>query len=311
MTESELPVRFGADGLVPAVITDATDGKVLMIGFMNHDALTATRETGYVHFWSRSRGELWKKGGTSGHVQRVESIAINCDQNALLIEARQTGAVCHDGYPTCFYRRLEPDNTLTVTHDRRFDPRDVYGNGAGLAGTTRRWWGAYETLCDTDLEGKSATSRMLRAKDDRITPRIADELLELAGALDGSHRHVDISSDVALEAGQVCYWVALRCVRDHLTWDEVRPDRALDPAVAPAGLSLSAVGALLRHAAGEWPTVEGDLTASFAHETLSRVREVCALVGVSPATLVEADLRELRTRHYLDDYFAASDAATG
>jgi hypothetical protein len=71
------------------------------------------------------------------------------------------------------------------------------------------------------------------------------------------------------------------------------------------------VGALLKHAAGEWPTVEGDLTAPFAHETLSRLREACALVGVSPATLVEADLRELRTRHYLDDYFAASDAAPG
>jgi phosphoribosyl-ATP pyrophosphohydrolase len=255
---------------------------------------------------------LWKKGGTSGHVQQVESIAVNCDQNALLIEAHQTGAVCHDGYPTCFYRRLETDNSLTVTHDRWFDPRDVYGKGAGLAATTRRWWGAYETLRDTNLEAQSATSRLLRARDDRITPRIADELLELAGALDGTHRHVDISSDVALEAGQVCYWVALRCVRDRLAWDDVRPDRALNSAVAPAGLSLSAVGALLRHAADEWPTLTRcDELASFAHDTLSRVREACTLVGVSPATLIEADLRELRTRHYLDDYFAASDAAAG
>src|SRR5688500_7800896 len=105
-----LPVRFGADGLIPAVIQDADTDAVLMVGFMNANALALTRSTGRVHFWSRSREKLWRKGETSGHEQIVEAIYINCEHNSLLLTVRQIGAACHDGFPTCFYRRLEPDN---------------------------------------------------------------------------------------------------------------------------------------------------------------------------------------------------------
>ncbi|MGI8477734.1 MAG: phosphoribosyl-AMP cyclohydrolase, partial [Thermomicrobiales bacterium] len=128
---SPLPVRFGPDGLVPATIQDVDTGAVLMVAFMNAEALARTLATGRTHFWSRSRGKLWRKGETSGHEQIVEDIHLNCKQNSLLVSVRQIGACCHDGYPTCYYRRLEADGSLTVVQDRWFDPAAVYGASRG------------------------------------------------------------------------------------------------------------------------------------------------------------------------------------
>ncbi len=303
MTTQPLPVRFGDDGLIPAVITDTTTGDVLMVGFMNQHALEATRDTGFVHFWSRSRQRLWKKGETSGHVQQVEHISVNCELNSLLIEVSQTGAVCHDGYPTCFYRRLEDDNSLTVTRDRWFDPADVYGEGDGIEHQTRRWWGAYEWLRDHDLTANSGTSRVLRADSDGVTSRIAGELKELAGALDGTHRHENLESDVALEGGQVCYWVVLRCLREGLTWSDVRPDRALDAPGDPAAPNV--LVSLLRGEAVAWSLVSSDSVAAQAHSTLTLVAAACFKAGVSPVDLIRRDLDDLRSRPYLAEYFSS------
>lgn len=309
MNSAPLPIVFGPDGLVPAVITDSASGTVLMIGFMNEEALRQTRETGYVHFWSRSRQTLWKKGETSGHVQEVRQISVNCELNSLLIEVSQTGAVCHDGYPTCFYRRIEPDNSLTTVRDRWFDPADVYGtSGTGLAKSTRRWWGAYESLRDNDWESMSGTSRLLRDQNDRVTSRLAGELRELAGALDGSHRHVDPASDVALEGGQVCYWIALRCIRDGLTWMQVRPDRALDAPASVGEGATSSLAGLIRREADFWLAGSSLDIAALAHGSLAMVAAACAVTGVSPASLIMADLNEMRTRAYLEPYFETVDA---
>lgn len=309
MNSIELPIVFGPDGLVSAVIVDSSSTDVLMVGFMNQTALERTRSTGYVHFWSRSRETIWKKGETSGHLQEVVSIAVNCELNSLLIEVIQTGAVCHDGYPTCYYRLLEPDNSLTTIGDRWFDPADVYGEESGLAGTTTRWWGAYETLRATNLEDRSGTSRLLRDNQDRVTSRVADELLELAGALDGSHRHVDLTSDVALEGGQVCYWVVLRCIREGIAWDDVRPDRALDTRASLSESASRTVAQLLRREADLWRTNVSVDVAAMAHGTLSLVAGACSAAGVDPGSLIVADLNELRTRSYLEDYFAGVAAA--
>ncbi|HEU5430664.1 MAG TPA: phosphoribosyl-AMP cyclohydrolase, partial [Thermomicrobiales bacterium] len=111
---ADAPIRFDAGGLVPVVTQDAATGAVLMLAFMNDTALAATRATGRAHYWSRSRGKLWRKGETSGNEQIVDGIYVNCERNSLLLRVHQTGAVCHDGYPTCFYRRLEPDDALTT-----------------------------------------------------------------------------------------------------------------------------------------------------------------------------------------------------
>ena len=106
-------VQFGADGLAPVVVQDAVSGDVLMLAYMNEDALRLTHETGRAHYWSRGRNALWRKGETSGHEQMVDEIRVNCERNSLLLLVRQVGAVCHDGYPTCFYRRAGPDGSLT------------------------------------------------------------------------------------------------------------------------------------------------------------------------------------------------------
>jgi phosphoribosyl-AMP cyclohydrolase len=301
-TTASLPITFPIDGLIPAVIQDATSGAVLMVGFMNDQALAQTRETGFVHFWSRSRQKLWKKGESSGHVQAVRDIYINCEENSLLIEVDQRGAVCHDGYPTCYYRRLEADNALQTVRERWFDPLDVYGNNEGTAGLTTRWWGAYEYLRDTDLSGISGTSRALNDRENPVTGRIADELRELAGVLNGTHIHSNQRGDTMLEAGQVCYWTAVESIRAGLTWEDVRPDRALDRVPDDATVPASTLISLLE--ANAISLGQDTFAAANAHDVLSLIGTVCAAMGILPLDLILRDLEELRSRSYLQPYFA-------
>jgi phosphoribosyl-AMP cyclohydrolase len=100
--------RFDASGLLTAVVVDSVTGQVLVVAFMNAEALALTRQSGQVHFWSRSRAALWMKGETSGHVLKVEEILVDCDQDALVIRATPAGPTCHTGELSCFYRRLYP-----------------------------------------------------------------------------------------------------------------------------------------------------------------------------------------------------------
>jgi phosphoribosyl-AMP cyclohydrolase len=104
--------KWDALGLVTAVATDATTGDVLMVAHMNADALAATLATGEAHYWSRSRQELWHKGATSGHIQRVVEMRIDCDQDALWIKVESAGPACHTGARNCFYRRVTADGLV-------------------------------------------------------------------------------------------------------------------------------------------------------------------------------------------------------
>jgi phosphoribosyl-AMP cyclohydrolase len=108
--DSSFQPKFDSAGLVTAVAQDATSGEVLMVAFMDAEALAATRETGFAHFHSRSRGRLWKKGETSGHVLAVKDILVDCDQDALVLKVEPAGPACHTGARTCFYRRLDGDS---------------------------------------------------------------------------------------------------------------------------------------------------------------------------------------------------------
>ena len=103
----ELRPRFDANGLIAAVAQDAVSGEVLMLAWMNADALQKTIETGRATYWSRSREELWVKGETSGHIQEVTEIRVDCDQDAILLKVRQTGGACHTHRESCFYRRVD------------------------------------------------------------------------------------------------------------------------------------------------------------------------------------------------------------
>lgn len=109
MSEAFNP-KFDANGLLTAVAVDAGDNRVLMVAHMDAVALAATRQTGFAHFHSRSRGRLWKKGETSGHVLVVEEVLVDCDQDALVLRCRPAGPACHTGAGTCFFRRLVEDH---------------------------------------------------------------------------------------------------------------------------------------------------------------------------------------------------------
>jgi phosphoribosyl-AMP cyclohydrolase len=119
-------------GILPAVIQDASTGEVLMVGFMNAEAFAATRATGDVTFFSRSRNKLWRKGESSGHTLRVREVRVDCDADAVVVRVDAMGpGVCHEGYQSCFFRRLEPDGSAVAIAERAFDPEAVYGKGGG------------------------------------------------------------------------------------------------------------------------------------------------------------------------------------
>ena len=133
----DLAPRFDADGLIPCITTDASAGEVLMLGYMNGEALQRTIETGEAHYWSRSRQCLWHKGATSGLIQEVVELLVDDDQDAvwLRVKVAGSGASCHVGYRSCFYRSVDLGGPsggpvrLVFTESRKsFDPKDVYGD---------------------------------------------------------------------------------------------------------------------------------------------------------------------------------------
>lgn len=120
-------LKFDDKGLIPAVIQDYKDNEVLMVAFMNDEAVKKTIATGRAHFYSRSRNKLWLKGETSGHIQKVKEIRFDCDADCLLVKVRQIGGACHTGYRSCFYRKLKgKEGDIQVSGKKMFDPEKVY-----------------------------------------------------------------------------------------------------------------------------------------------------------------------------------------
>lgn len=110
------------DGIIPVVVVDAHTREILMVAYADQEALNLTRKTGYAHYYSRSRKRIWKKGEESGHVQQVVRILVDCDEDTLLYEVKQTGVACHTGHRSCFYRTIEGEEIAP----RVLDPEEVY-----------------------------------------------------------------------------------------------------------------------------------------------------------------------------------------
>jgi phosphoribosyl-AMP cyclohydrolase len=124
----ELAFAKDANGLLPAIVQDHQTGEVLMLAYINKLAWQKTLETGKAHYWSRSRGSLWLKGETSGHVQLIKEILVDCDQDTVVYKVEQLGgAACHTGYRSCFYRKVNGDQLTVHEPERIFDPAAVYG----------------------------------------------------------------------------------------------------------------------------------------------------------------------------------------
>ncbi|AGF79539.1 phosphoribosyl-AMP cyclohydrolase [Desulfocapsa sulfexigens DSM 10523] len=123
----QLDFAKSKDGLLPAIVQDYLSGDVLMLAYINQESWEKTLQTGKAHFWSRSRHMLWLKGETSGHVQLIREVLVDCDQDTVVFKVDQLGgAACHKGYGSCFYRRVT-DDSLTIIGEKVFDPSAVYG----------------------------------------------------------------------------------------------------------------------------------------------------------------------------------------
>lgn len=121
-------LKFNSDGLIPAIIQEQSTGRVLMMAWMNKESIQRTLDLGKTVFWSRSRQKYWVKGETSGHVQQVKDVSFDCDGDTLLIQVEQTGAACHEGYKSCFFRSLrEKGATAEITEMQLVQPEKVYG----------------------------------------------------------------------------------------------------------------------------------------------------------------------------------------
>jgi phosphoribosyl-AMP cyclohydrolase len=226
-------LKFEREGLIPVVIQDDDNGDVLMVACMNRASYDLTRETGYTHFYSRSRNALWRKGEQSGNTQEVRSIYVNCEENSLLIRVTQNGgAACHTGYRSCYYRRLLPDGSYETIAQHVFDPDLVYGEAqqftAPLEKAMRQLYGVYLYLRDHDMSEESNTSRLLQEHSPAyLAARLADELEELADVQTGEHVHSDRQSDTTLEGSQVGYWLLLLAATYSLQYAEFQPHKAI------------------------------------------------------------------------------------
>ncbi len=179
MSLSLQDLHFDENGLLPAVIQDAVSGEILMLAYMNEDSLMKTLDTGETHFWSRSRGELWHKGETSGHVQRVTRIAVDCDGDALLIQVEQEGAACHTGHRSCFFTEAQrsPDAALPLA--------DIIGRVTRVI--SERF---------VEMPEGSYTTTLFRGGTDRILKKIGEEAGEVIIAVK-NHKTEEISWEVS------------------------------------------------------------------------------------------------------------------
>ena len=124
-----LPLKYNADGLIPAIVQDADSGRVLMMAWMNETSLRSTLEKGLMHYWSRSRQKYWLKGETSGHTQRVIRFHVDCDADTLLFEVEQTGGACHTGHQSCFFQEVDRDGQLLeVSETPVFNAGETYAS---------------------------------------------------------------------------------------------------------------------------------------------------------------------------------------
>ena len=183
---------FNEDGLIPAVIQDWRDGTVLMVGYMNQQAITHTISTKFVHFWSRSRRTLWKKGELSGHVLMVKDLLIDCDRDTILVKAEPAGPTCHTGSRTCFFSRLDEKGAAMPSSS---------DDAAG---------GILERIYQTILDRKAApqpgsyVSKLLEGGADRILKKVAEEAGEVMLAAKNNNR-----AEITYEAADLLFHVLL------------------------------------------------------------------------------------------------------
>jgi phosphoribosyl-AMP cyclohydrolase/phosphoribosyl-ATP pyrophosphohydrolase len=305
-------LKFDREGLIPVVIQEDSTNDVLMVAFMNQEALYLTRETGFTHFFSRSRNTIWRKGEQSGNTQEVRDIYVNCEENSLLIKVLQHGdAACHMGYHSCYYRRLQPNDSYEEVAKRVFDPEIVYGANREfpiaieynniatlqkLEEDLRLLYGVYIYLRDNDMSEESNTSRLLQERSHSyLVARLADELQELAGVQKGEHAHTNQEDDTILEGSQVSYWLLLLASTHNLRYDDFLPHASLLSGYHEQYTESKAIeqqqDCLSLLTANEPNTIIQGLHLGFA-----LVGWACSEAKISPLAPAEFDLEQMRRK---------------
>lgn len=316
-------ITFDRQGLIPAVIVDDVTGTVLMVAFMNEEALQRTRESGQTHFFSRSRNTIWHKGEQSGNIQEVRDIFINCEENSLLIRVKQHGgAACHEGYGNCYYRRLLPDDSYETVAERVFDPSVVYhqpatavvqpgspvdsdGQGGSimepelaqqLENELRQLYGVYIYLRDHDLSEQSNTSRLLHDKSHTyLASRLADELQELAEVQTGEHVHSGRQPDTILEGSQVGYWLFLLASTNEIPYNTFAPHTSLLEGYTTSSSESSSIE-MRQECVNLLAQQEREHTIRGLQLGFTLIGRACAEAEVSPLAPAEFDLEQMRRK---------------
>ena len=203
-------VKFDERGLVPAIIQDSQSGRVLMMAYMNAESLGKTIASGHTWFYSRSREQLWMKGETSGHVQQVRDIFYDCDGDCLLIQVEQTGAACHTGHYSCFYRRADGEETEPPV----FDPDQVYKPQASAA----ILYELYDVICDRrrQMPAGSYTTYLFEKGLDKILKKVGEENAEVIIAAKNRSRE-----ELVYEASDLLYHLLVLLVEQDVSLENI------------------------------------------------------------------------------------------
>ena len=203
-------LKFDDNGLIPAIIQDAANGTVLMLAYMNSESLEKTIKTGFTWFYSRSRQSLWNKGETSGYVQKVENILYDCDQDTLLVQVKQTGAACHTGHYSCFYRNLNEEETdlTTGTGERLKLVSDDFAVLSELS--------ALITERKQQRPQDSYTTYLFDQGLDKILKKIGEEAAEVIIAAKNTE-----SEELVYETADLLYHLQVLMAQKEISWAEV------------------------------------------------------------------------------------------
>ena len=196
-------IKFDEKGLVPAVVQDAADGKVLMVAYMNRESLEKTVETGRTWFFSRSRNQLWNKGETSGNFQEVEEILVDCDADTLVVKVRQHGPACHTGNPTCFFRKVSENGEL----------QDY--EAPATASILDEVYAVVKDRMENPKEG-SYTNYLLDTGIDKILKKVGEECSETIIAAKNEE-----PSEIALETSDLLYHLIVMIAERGMTMEDI------------------------------------------------------------------------------------------
>ncbi|MEG6616150.1 bifunctional phosphoribosyl-AMP cyclohydrolase/phosphoribosyl-ATP diphosphatase HisIE [Peptococcaceae bacterium 1198_IL3148] len=212
-------LKYNHVGLIPAIVQDMTTKEVLMMAWMNPEAVEKTLATGETWFYSRSRQKMWHKGETSGHVQRVKSIYYDCDQDTLLILAEQQGGgACHEGYKSCFHYQVNADRTVTVMDKQVFNPQKVYGQQRDPAVSAEIINQLYKLILERKQQRPegSYTTYLFDKGIDKICKKVGEESAEvIIGAKNGN------KEEVTYEVADLIYHLLVLMAEQQVTPNEI------------------------------------------------------------------------------------------